>query len=575
MANCLVILVIIVIAQPIAKLALASSIDHPIISIALKQEHIDKANAAIQLQRQQEDDRKREQQIAHRNSIEAAMKAVAAKIISSLEHAIGSASNEQLLEALSSADSAIESQRLLAGEHRVVALRADAHSRLVASAENDIAIAIADGNMFKLEAAISAGRIVPPPLVDSLQKSIANAVRSTSYLALRRAKPNYTTWTCEEVIVAFVAVSHLKELAADSIDAAIQYFRTETIDGLMLAVVASDNETMQKLAPSAVRRTRLAHTLDEIISPSGPKLSVTAPPPANEAHDATVFGPSWPPPSDDEHEADVGIAASQSAKSGAELQVPTDETGGGASLAPSSDGSLLNLADRLVDADASHVDDGLSAITGIAAAPLLSLTEAAQQCSVKGTLANVKVAVKFASTKINHGLGGDLSADEIAAIHLYTQASDFYRTLNRCLRNRDRDLVKPFFSYLRLLLGGLRKLPKRTRTVYRGVKRDLSATFKQGDEPVWWSVSSTSSSMAVLNSNDFCGQSGTRTVFVVQATHARDIAAFSAFASEEELILLPGAQLLVRAVVPMGGGLHLVQMDETDGPLSLLEFEDE
>jgi hypothetical protein len=563
-----------------AKLALVLSSDHPILSISLKQEHIDKANAAIQLQRQQEDDRRREQQIAQRSSIEAAMKTVAAKIITSLEHAIGSASNEQLLEAVCSADRAIESQRLLAGEQRVVALRADAHARLVASAEKDIVTAIADGDVFKLEASIAAGRIVPPPMVESLQKSIANAVRSTSYLALRRAKPNHTTWTGEEVIVAFVAVSHLKELAADSIDAAIQYFRTETIDGRMLAVVASDNETMQKLAPSAVRRTRLAQTLDEIISLSGPNLSATAPPPANGANvaadtSATVFGPSWPPPSVDEHDADFGVATNQGATSGAELQGPTDETGGGVALAPSSDGSVLNLADRLVDTDASHVDDGLSAITGIAFAPLLNLTEAAQLCGVKGTLANIKVAVKFASTKINRGQGGDLSADEIAAIHLYTQASDFYRTLNRCLRNRDRDLVKPFFPYLRLLLGGLRKLPKRTRTVYRGVKRDLSATFKQGDEPVWWSVSSTSSSMAVLNSNEFCGQSGARTVFVVQAAHARDIAAFSAFASEEELILLPGAQLLVKAVVPMGGGLHLVQMDETDGPLSLLEFEDE
>ena len=60
-----------------------------------------------------------------------------------------------------------------------------------------------------------------------------------------------------------------------------------------------------------------------------------------------------------------------------------------------------------------------------------------------------------------------------------------------------------------------------------------------------------------------------------QAAHARDIASFSAFASEEELILLPGAQLRVKAVVPMGGGLHLVQMDEVDEPMSLIEFEDE
>jgi hypothetical protein len=41
---------------------------------------------------------------------------------------------------------------------------------------------------------------------------------------------------------------------------------------------------------------------------------------------------------------------------------------------------------------------------------------------------------------------------------------------------------------------------------------------------------------------------------MVEAAHARNIAAFSAFASEEELILLPGTQLSVKSIVPMGGG---------------------
>jgi hypothetical protein len=74
----------------------------------------------------------------------------------------------------------------------------------------------------------------------------------------------------------------------------------------------------------------------------------------------------------------------------------------------------------------------------------------------------------------NHGDGGVLTADHIAAIHMYTQACDFYRTLNACLRARDRTRITPFFSYLRLLLEALRLLPVQKRTVYRGVKLDLN-----------------------------------------------------------------------------------------------------
>ncbi len=40
-------------------------------------------------------------------------------------------------------------------------------------------------------------------------------------------------------------------------------------------------------------------------------------------------------------------------------------------------------------------------------------------------------------------------------------------------------------------------------------------------------------------------------------------------------LLSRGAQLKVKAVVAMGGGLHLVQMDEVDDPMTLVEFEDE
>ena len=157
-----------------------------------------------------------------------------------------------------------------------------------------------------------------------------------------------------------------------------------------------------------------------------------------------------------------------------------------------------------------------TAITGIATAEPLPFVEAAKRCGIKGIALNIKCAAKHGATMKNHGDGGSLSADHIAAIHMYTQACDFYRTLNACLRNRDRACITPFFSYLRLLLEALRQLPAQKRTVYRGVKLDLSAKFRKGDEPVWWSVTSTSTTMDVLQSKEFCGQDGPRTVFVVQ-----------------------------------------------------------
>jgi hypothetical protein len=239
-----------------------------------------------------------------------------------------------------------------------------------------------------------------------------------------------------------------------------------------------------------------------------------------------------------------------------------------------SSNSLLNMVARVVDTDASVFETGLAAINGIATAEPLSFVDAVKRCGVKNIRSNMAVAAKHGTTMKNHGEGGDLTADQIAAIHMYTQACDFYRSLNSCLRARDRERVKPFLSYLRLLLEGLRQLPAIESFVYRGVKLDLSDKFKKDDEPVWWSVTSTSETIGVLESKDFCGQDGSRTVFMVEAKHARNIAPFSAFKSEKELILLPGAQLRVKSVVALGGGLHMVQMEEIDMPMSLVDFED-
>ena len=88
---------------------------------------------------------------------------------------------------------------------------------------------------------------------------------------------------------------------------------------------------------------------------------------------------------------------------------------------------------------------------------------------------------QFAEAHLNKLGGADphgLTRDEVAAINLYTQEDcGVYSRLNTALRSSDRQHVKPYFRYLRLLLGGLRKLPAYRGSVWRGVKLDLAATW--------------------------------------------------------------------------------------------------
>ncbi len=105
--------------------------------------------------------------------------------------------------------------------------------------------------------------------------------------------------------------------------------------------------------------------------------------------------------------------------------------------------------------------------------------------------------------------------DEIAALHLYTQESPLYPILNARLRDRNRERIRPLIPLVKLLLTALYKLPAISgTTVYRGVKRTLKALFLPTEQTkFWWAFSSTTTSLAVLQSEQFLGKTGERTMF--------------------------------------------------------------
>jgi hypothetical protein len=134
-----------------------------------------------------------------------------------------------------------------------------------------------------------------------------------------------------------------------------------------------------------------------------------------------------------------------------------------------------------------------------------------------------------------------LTVNEAAAIHFYTQESVFYRVLNDCLRSENREKLRCFLPYLRLLLDALYKLalvPQ--RTVYRGVKAKLVAGYAEGRELVWWTITSTSLKSGVATT--FAGH-GACTIFTVETGSIVDITEYSAIKGEKECILLPGWSL--------------------------------
>lgn len=155
-----------------------------------------------------------------------------------------------------------------------------------------------------------------------------------------------------------------------------------------------------------------------------------------------------------------------------------------------------------------------------------------------------------------------LSKEEAMALHIYTQESKFYKVCNTALRAQDRAKILPFFPYLKLVLRGLRKLPALDTTVYRGVKLDLSSTYPELEDFIWWGFTSTTSTIKVMESEQFCGKSGDRTIFAIKIKGAVNITRYSAVGNENERLVFPGTPFNVASVASLGAGLTMIQVEQ-------------
>ena len=171
----------------------------------------------------------------------------------------------------------------------------------------------------------------------------------------------------------------------------------------------------------------------------------------------------------------------------------------------------------------------------------------------------------------------DLSPDESASIMLYTiewaqRVQSLYYILNKTLREENRELLKPWFAYLRLLIDALVQLPLFNDVVYRGVKRNLTADYPSNTQLTWWSFSSCTSDFHALECEEFCGTNGPRTIFHIKSEYARDIRNHSYYGYENEILLLPGRYLSIKNHANLGNGLYIIHLEEIDPPYKLISL---
>ena len=229
---------------------------------------------------------------------------------------------------------------------------------------------------------------------------------------------------------------------------------------------------------------------------------------------------------------------------------------------------------RYSDGSDQPITQHLLPIKGYELFPLVPLEKAV--ASVSKFFDGIENSVRVARANCKDPADG-LNQDESASICLYTMEFNgrpsLYKALNEALRAQNRGALKPWFSFLKLFLTALYKLPSYKSTVWRGVRGvDLSSRYPSGKKFVWWGVSSCTFRLDVLESNSFLGTHGIRTLFNIQCIDAKPIGSHSYYKNrEEEFLLMPGSCFEVIARLNPADGLCLIQLKQIDPPMVLVE----
>ena len=223
----------------------------------------------------------------------------------------------------------------------------------------------------------------------------------------------------------------------------------------------------------------------------------------------------------------------------------------------------------------SDVREGPAPIVGYTDEPTLSLLEACTPLT--DTIHNLSFYAQMALGETPKKPPDGLTVDESAAIRLYTMEWEkphrsLYFMLNRALLKGDRELLRPYFNYLKLFLTALVKLPCVPHSIiWKGVTKNLSAQFSTGSQVTWWSFASCTTELATLKNNTYLNNGGDRTLFSVEANNGRAIRAHSHYATEDEILLLPGTQMIVQSQISPEADLHIIHLKQIIPEEILLE----
>ena len=206
----------------------------------------------------------------------------------------------------------------------------------------------------------------------------------------------------------------------------------------------------------------------------------------------------------------------------------------------------------------------LPPIFGFHSQDLVSLEQALQP--LESQIKELRRYIEIAKDYCHYPNEQNLSKDQSASIYIYTMEwgeTSLYRVLNQALRSENRQALKIWFPYLKLFDTALDLLPNVKESVWRGVPLDIGQNFTKNQMFTWWPISSCSLSISVIE--QFLANELKSTLFLIQTVNGKNIAGYTQYEKEDEVILRFGTQFRVKDnPLKRADGSHIVHLIEND-----------
>jgi hypothetical protein len=220
----------------------------------------------------------------------------------------------------------------------------------------------------------------------------------------------------------------------------------------------------------------------------------------------------------------------------------------------------------------SSVNNNPSHLDGYEKVPLGSLEDAvAPLVNIIDDIEQMVWIVKQNASNPDDGLTSDESASiALFTMEWYPKEKSFAFILNEILRSENKEQMKVWFRYLKLIFKALSKLTTISQTVYQGTKDDLTRDYSKSKVFISWEFMICTNAIETLDNEENFGKTGRRTLFTIQCRSGKDIRRHANDPTKDQILLLPGRQFQTISSLNPDDDLCIIQLQELK---SLFSFE--